>query len=285
MLPTCDLHTHSVFSDGTYTPEQLIDEAIERGLSSVALCDHNAVDGLPRFLRAAEGKPIRAIAGAEFSVDYEGKELHLLGLFIPTSHFAAIASRMSAVNESKEESNRALIASLSAAGYPLDYDTVKRTSPTGKINRSHIARALSAAGYVSSPDEAFATLLSPEAGHYREPLRLTVWEMLDELHAMGAVPVLAHPLLQMNGQELSEFLPRARKRGLVGMEVYYSEYKASTTALALSLAERFGILPSGGSDFHGAAKPKISLGTGLGSLAVPEAWAEALAEKARVSCK
>ena len=100
---TCDLHTHSVFSDGSYTPEQLIDEAIERGLRSLALCDHNTVDGLPHFIRAAEGKPIRVIPGAEFSVNYNGKELHLLGLFIPTSQFDAITARMRAVIERKDQ--------------------------------------------------------------------------------------------------------------------------------------------------------------------------------------
>lgn len=275
---TCDLHTHSVFSDGSYTPEQLIDEAIERGLCSLALCDHNAVDGLPRLLKAAEGRPIRAIAGAEFSVDYKGKELHLLGLFLPPARFAAITARMERVLASKEASNRTLFASLAAAGYPLDYEAIVRTSPTGKINRSHVARALTAAGYVSSPDEAFRTLLAPEAGHYRESEFPTLWEMLDELSEMGAVPVLAHPLLQLDEAALSALLPLARERGLVGMEVHYSTYTADQTALSRALAERHGLLYSGGSDFHGAAKPNISLGIGQGDLAVPEAWTEALAE-------
>lgn len=280
-MPTCDLHTHSIFSDGSYTPEQLIDEAIERGLCSLALCDHNAVDGLPRFLKAAEGKPIRAIAGAEFSVNYQGQELHLLGLFIPPSHFDAITARMKIVTERKEKSNLELVESLAKAGYVLDYAAAKASSPTGKINRLHIAEALTAAGYTPSVKAAFDTVLDPGAGHYHEPERLTVWEVLDDLHAMGAVPVLAHPLLHMSEQDLSEFLPQARKRGLVGMEVYYSKYDEAQTALALSLAERFGILPSGGSDFHGTGKPDISLGIGRGNLAIPEKWAEALAKKAK----
>lgn len=277
---TCDLHTHSVFSDGSYTPEQLIDEAIARGLRSLALCDHNTVDGLPHFIRAAEGKPIRVIPGAEFSVNYNGKELHLLGLFIPTSHFDAITARMRAVIERKDQSNRAVVESLARAGYVLDYDAIKAASPTSKLNRFHIANALTEAGYTPSISAAFDTLLNPAAGHYREPERLSVWEMLDDLHAMGAVPVLAHPMLHMNEQELCDFLPRARERGLIGMEVYYSRYDSEETALACSLAERFGILKSGGSDFHGKAKPDIALGVGCGNLAVPEEWAEALAERA-----
>ena len=123
-MMTCDLHTHSVFSDGTYTPAEIIDAAVGLGLSAVALCDHNTVDGLPGFLAAAEGKNIEAICGAEFSVDYSGTELHLLGLFIPQDRFSQISRLMEEATERKRKSNLDLIDALNRAGYPVSFEEI-----------------------------------------------------------------------------------------------------------------------------------------------------------------
>lgn len=273
----CDLHTHSIFSDGTDTPAAIIDKAEVLGLSGVALCDHNTVDGLPEWRQAAVGKPVEAVCGAEFSVAYEGAELHLLGLYIDPMHFDRIHAEMQQVNARKEQSNRRLIASLCQAGYVLDYDAVCASTPNGKFNRGHVATALTEAGYTASVAEAFDTLLSPEAGHYVEPERLTVWEMLAILCEIGAVPVLAHPLLNLDEARLRSFLPLAKAHGLRGMEVFYSEYDVETTALAADMAQRYSLLPSGGSDYHGTRKQGIALGVGRGNLRIPYTWAEALA--------
>ena len=109
-----------------------------------------------------------------------------------------------------------------------------------------------------------------------EPKRLTFWEMLDFINSINAVPVLAHPLLNLNEQELAVFLPKAKRRGLVGMECYYSTYKAEETTTSLDFAVAYGLLPSGGSDFHGSKKPDIQLGRGKGNLQIPFEWAVAL---------
>ena len=247
----------------------------------MALTDHNTVDGLPDFISAAAGKAIEIVPGAEFSVDHEGRELHLLGLFIPKEAFGEVTLLMQSVNARKEQSNLELVASLSRAGIVLDYDAIKNGTPNGKVNRAHIAAALTKAGYTGSSKEAFATLLSPEAGHYKEPSRLTVWETIDFIRSIDAVPVLAHPFLNQTLAELTVFLPTARARGLVGMECYYSLFDATTTDTALSLAKCFDLLPSGGSDFHGECKPDIALGTGKGNLQIPFAWYEALKRMAK----
>ena len=272
----CDLHTHSVFSDGTYTPRELIDAAIKVGLSAVALCDHNTVDGLEEFLSAAEGKNIDPVAGCEFSADLNGVEIHLLGLYIPRKNIHKVSELMRAVKVRKEQSNIDLVHSLNRAGYKIDYDGIKKESPRGNINRAHIAAELTEKGYTKSIDEAFGTLLSPKAGYYHEPERLTVWEILDFLRSIDAVPVLAHPFLNLTEEQLAEFLPRAKNAGLVGMECYYSLYDAETSEKSLKMAETFGLLPSGGSDFHGTNKPDIAPGRGKGNLAVPYEWATAL---------
>ena len=276
MKKVCDLHTHSVFSDGTYTPRELIDAAIKIGLSAVALCDHNTVDGLEEFLSAAEGKNIDPVAGCEFSADLNGVEIHLLGLYIPRESLHKVSELMRAVKGRKEQSNIDLVHSLNRAGYKIDYDGIKKESPRGNINRAHIAAELTEKGYTKSIDEAFGTLLSPKAGYYHEPERLNVWQILDFLRSIDAVPVLAHPFLNLTEEQLAEFLPRAKNAGLVGMECYYSLYDAETSEKSLKMAETFGLLPSGGSDFHGTNKPDIVLGRGKGNLAVPYEWATAI---------
>lgn len=268
----CDLHTHSTFSDGTYTPEEIIDKSIEIGLSAVALCDHNTVDGIPNFLTAATNKDIEAVPGAEFSVDYNGVELHLLGLFMPAEYLGQITQLMSEVNARKEKSNIDLIDALRKDGIILDYEKIKAETPTGKVNRAHIAAALTQEGYTHSIKEAFSSLLSKDAGYYNEPKRLTVWEMIDFILDIKAVPVLAHPFLNLSFEQLATFLPLAKKRGLIGMECQYSLYDKSTTQTALELAKRFELKPSGGSDFHGEIKQDINLGVGKGQLQIPYEW-------------
>ena len=281
IMKLCDLHTHSIFSDGTYTPAQLIDAAIELNLSAIALTDHNTVDGLPSFLAAAQNKPIEAIPGAEFSVDYNGKELHLLGLYIPESQFSAVSLLMDIFMERKEQSNRDLIAALNKAGYDIDFDAIQAATPKGKFNRAHIAGELTKKGYTASIKEAFQTLLHPAAGFYKEPERFSLWEMLDFLTDIGAVPVLAHPFLNLQTRELETLLPQAKQQGLVGMECYYSLNDEATTNLSLALAYKNKLEFSGGSDFHGDRKPDISLGTGHGNLEIPYDWALKLRKPAQ----
>ncbi len=276
----CDLHTHSRYSDGTDSPAVLLQKAHELGLAALVLCDHNTVDGIPALWEAAAHSPVTAIAGGEFSVDYQGTELHLLGLFLTREALPAITERMTDYLRRKDESNRLLIESLRRAGYPLDYDTICRRTPEGKVNRAHVAAALTEAGYVSSRQVAFETLLAPAAGHYTEPQRPTVWEMLTFLRELGAVTVLAHPFLNLSEEALTAFLPRAKAAGLMGMECAYPLFDSITTAKALAMAEAFGLLPSGGSDYHGGNKPDIHLGVGHGDLAVPLSWAEALRQAA-----
>ena len=275
---TCDLHTHSIYSDGTWTPDALIDGAIEAGLSAIALTDHNTVDGLPSFISAARGKDIEIVTGTEFSVDYKGKELHILGLFITPEHFDEVTEFMAIVHRRKEERNRELILALRADGYDLDYDVLASATPSGRINRAHVAGALVERGYAESIKDAFYKFLVPSAGYYKFPKMFTAREIIDFILSIGAVPVWAHPFLSLSEPEIIEFL--SETEGLCGMECYYSTYDDETTNKALAIAARFGLLPSGGSDFHGARKPSISLGVGTGNLEVLYEWYLALKEKA-----
>lgn len=277
----CDLHTHSIYSDGTFTPAELIDGSIKAELSAVALTDHNTVEGLPHFINAACGKGIDIVLGTEFSADYNGTELHILGLFIKPEYFSQITELMQIGVQLKEQSNIDLIESLSRAGISLDYDEIKRSTPIGRVNRAHIATALTQKGYTASVAEAFETYLSKTGGHYKEPQRITASEILDLIKSIGAVSVLAHPFLNLSEAELTRFLPPAKDKGLVGMECCYSLYDDATVQTSLRISDELGLLPSGGSDFHGTRKPDISLGSGKGNLRIPYEWYLRLRERSR----
>ena len=263
----CDLHTHSIYSDGTCTPSEIINEALKLDLSAIALTDHNTVDGLPDFISASRGKNIEVVPGAEFSVDYNGVELHILGLFIAPEHFDKVSDLMESVNKRKAESNIDLIKSLRSLGFDLDYSAIKAATPNGKFNRAHIAAAMVEKGYISSIKEGFETVLSKNAGYYKEPQRLTAQEIVDFISSIGAVSVLAHPFLNLNKSELVEFLRTIK--GLDGMECYYSAYDEITVSESILIANEFGLVCSGGSDFHGTTKPDVKLGVGKDDLKVP----------------
>ncbi|MBQ4601019.1 MAG: PHP domain-containing protein [Oscillospiraceae bacterium] len=276
----CDLHTHSTYSDGTCTPRELIALAGELGLSAIALTDHNTVAGLPEFLAAAEGTPVQAVPGIEFSADYDGGEVHILGLFVQPEHYEAIDRLLEQAKQRKEESNIALVEALGRAGYVIDYAKIKASTPGGQVNRALIAAELTAQGYTQSIQAAFKTLLAPKHGYFVPPKRLDSMETIRFIRSIGAVAVLAHPWLNLTPQNLPEFLEKAKEAGLQGMETMYPLFDEEQTCLAQALAREYGLLCSGGSDFHGENKPHIRLGTGKGSLQVPETVLQALLEAA-----
>ena len=264
----CDLHTHSVFSDGTYTPGEIIAEAKRLGLI-VALTDHNTAAGLPEFMDAAQKLGVTAVPGVEFSTEYNGKELHLLGLFVLPEHYAAVERMVKEQHVLKEISNMELVERLNQAGYLIDYMKVKRRNPNGNANRAHMAAELLDQGYVTSIREAFDTILSDNGGFYVPPSRLQLIDVIKELRRIGVLPILAHPLQELTEPELRDLLPNAIEAGLAGMETMHSSYTPETIALAENIAAEFNLLSSGGSDFHGSVKPGISLGTGRGWLCIP----------------
>lgn len=279
MMKYCDLHTHSDHSDGTCTPREVIALAKEAGLSAVALCDHNTVSGLPAFMAAAEG--IEAIPGTEFSTDYQGTELHILGLYIKPAHYDAVNRRAQQYLIDKEQSNIDLCAALTAAGMPLDYEKIKAATADGFVNRAVIGAEMVRLGYVESVKQAFKTMLSEKHGYYKPPKRPDAFEIIGFIKSIGAVAVLAHPFLNLNRAELEEFLPKAVEAGLDGMEVLYSKYSSEETAASYELIEKWGLLPSGGSDFHGENKPDIAIGVGRGDLKIPYIWSEQIKLKKR----
>lgn len=276
----CDLHAHSCYSDGTCTPAQLVEQAAAIGLTAVALCDHNTVAGLPEFTAAAADSGVEAIPGVEFSTQYGEAELHILGLFIQADKYGEITKLLEALLREKEQSNRDLVKRLNNAGLVLDYETIKDRS-AGYVNRAVIGAEMTRLGYTESVKDAFKRYLSESKGFYIPSPRLDAFEAIRFIKSIGAVAVLAHPFLSLDEAGLRAFLPQAAETGLDGMEVYYSKFSREETALAEKIAAEFGLLPSGGSDYHGDNKPDIRLGVGRGDLQIPHKWLEDLRSRAR----
>ena len=257
-----DLHLHSTHSDGTLPPAALIQRIKSAGLSAAALTDHNTVSGVPAFLEEAHRQGVTAVTGVELSTVRDGRELHLLGLFIPPEHLSDVTALTEDYLIRKEQSNRDLVARLAADGYRVDYEAIREATPDGNVNRALIAKALLAGGYVPSVKAAFDTLLGEGMGYYIPPSRIDFLEAIRFLRSIRTVPVWAHPLQYIDEATVTALLPLAEEAGLIGMEVMHSSYTEATVTAAKALADRFGLLYSGGSDFHGAVKPDVYLGIG-----------------------
>ncbi|MBR2930281.1 MAG: PHP domain-containing protein [Clostridia bacterium] len=270
----CDLHVHSHFSDGTLSPTELVELAEASGLSSIALTDHNTIGGVPEVLSAAEGSAVKAIAGVELSTDYNGVELHVLALGFGCGAYGRINELTEDYMKRKRLANKKLISDLIEAGYGISPERIYEGA-MGEVNRAHIAMELVRCGYVESRKEAFDDILASGGRFYTPPKRISTPECIDFIASIGARSVLAHPFLNIDEATLRGLLSEVGDR-LDGMEVIYSEYDEETTALSYKIVEEYGLLPSGGSDFHGGNKPDISLGTGRGSLRIPLSFAEGL---------
>ena len=279
-MKLCDLHTHSTFSDGSLSPAELVRLAEETGLAAIALTDHNTAKGLPELMQAGENSSVITVPGCEFSTDYGKTELHIAGLFFPPETWESIDRYVQPMREAKAESNHTLIRNLRDRGLKITFKEVADITNSNSFNRAHVALVLVRKGYAADIKDAFKRLLSEVSGNYLPPRRVDAFETIRFIRECGAVPVLAHPFLNLDADGLEAFLPKAKECGLLGMETRYSKFTAEETETLERLARKYGLLQSGGSDFHGDAKPDIRLGSGKGSLCVPFAFYEKLADRA-----
>ena len=271
MRKICDLHMHTIYSDGTLTPEELVLAAKDAGISAIALTDHNTVKGLPYFFKSSEENE-RLIGGIEFSTALGGLSFHILGLFIDKKYYDAVEQKASVYRKNKEISNCLLAENLKNGGFDIDFDDVRALCPEGNINRAVFASLLVNKGYAASVNEAITGILSKERGFFVPPEKPDSRDVIGFLREIGAVPVLAHPMFRHTEQELLTSLPLMKGAGLAAMETAHSEYDEQQGAKAIQLQSKFGLLPSGGSDYHGERKPDISLFSGKGSLLVPDEY-------------
>lgn len=265
-----DLHVHSTYSDGTYTVEELVDYAVEKGLKAIALTDHDTVDGLDEIMEYAKGKPIEVIPGIEFSTEYEGKDIHILGYFFDYTD-ETFKKKLVDFVDSRELRNAKMCKKLEEHGLPVSYEELTSKNPDAVITRAHFAAYLLEKGCVKSREEAFDRYIGDRAPCYVPREKVSPFDAISLISEAGGIPVLAHPYqYKYSDARLDKFVGELKETGLIGIETIYSTYTAGEIKYLKMLASKYDLLITGGSDFHGANKPKIDLGTGHGSLEIPD---------------
>lgn len=265
-----DLHVHSNKSDGSFTPTALVDYAIKKGLTAFALTDHDTISGLDEAIAYAKDKPITVIPGIEFSTEYEGKDIHIVGLMIDYKN-KDFQNQIQAFVNSREIRNEKMCNKLCEAGIDIPYEKLLSTYKDSVITRAHYACYLLDHGYVTSRQEAFERYVGDHAPFFVGREKVTPQDAVALILKFGGIPILAHPLLyHFNDERLQLLITRLKEVGLIGIEAIYSTYSPADERYVKVLAQKNGLLISGGSDFHGIAKPKLDLATGYGKLFIPE---------------
>ena len=274
-----DLHTHSNASDGTLSPAQLVRHAAQCHLAAVALTDHDTVAGTDEALAAARTstEPVLVIPGTELSVAYRDRDIHIVGLCI-NHHNTALQKEMEQIIRRRTQRNLEMAERLRKAGIPITLEDLTRDNPDTVVTRAHFARFLVEHQIAATPNEAFRKYLDTSTPYYVPRKYIEPEEGIELIRQAGGIPVLAHPLhYKLAGSELERLLKRLVGAGLMGIEVMYSSHTGQDEQYAKTLANKFHLLYSGGSDFHGSNKPAIEIGIGRGNLRIPYSWLEKLA--------
>lgn len=271
-----DLHTHSTCSDGTDSPEALALAGDALGLTALALTDHDTLAGLDAFLAQQPRVRTRLVPGVELSCAYLGRPFHLLGLcFHPGD--PAFRARLDGMRLRRERRNLGIAGRLTALGVPFRVEEAAAFAQGSIVSRMHFAQALAARGEVASAEEAFRRYIG-DTGPAHVPFEpLSPGEAAAWVREAGGVAIVAHPG-RFGGRSFrwEEAILELKAMGVQGLEAYYGDYGPAEQAYFLDLAQQAGMLPSGGSDYHGAYKPGVALGRGRGSLQVPDAVLAAL---------
>lgn len=270
-MKAVDLHCHSNKSDGSLTPSELVDLAISKELSAFALTDHDTTDGIDEAMNYALNKSIEVIPGVELSTEYSGRDIHMVGLFIDHNS-SAFANHIKTFRESRDIRNEKMCKKLrDEAGMDISYDALKALDPDAVITRSHYAKYMLAHGYIKSLPEAFERFIGDHSKYYVAREKISPSDGIRLIKSAGGVPVLAHPILyHMTKGQLDDLVNQLKGDGLVAIEAIYSTYTAADERHIRELASKYQLKISGGSDFHGAAKPGLEMGSGYGKLFVPE---------------
>ena len=263
-----DLHVHSTASDGSCPPEAVISLAVQAGLDAIALTDHDTVDGIPAAQNAADAAGIRLIPGIEVSSIYHGTEIHILGLFVTPSD-PVLGRMLEEFRRIRDDRNRQMLSRLEQDGMPLTRAQLTGSNPDTVITRAHVARAMVEAGYAPSLDQAYKRYLRYGGKYCPRKASPAPEEVVSALLSGGAFVSLAHPYQYNLGDGgIRTLVTQMKEMGMQGLEVYHSSHNQHASGKLQVLAKELGLLPTGGSDFHGANKPDISIGTGRGGLRV-----------------
>jgi 3',5'-nucleoside bisphosphate phosphatase len=272
-----DLHLHTTASDGVMSPSEIVRYARKRGLQAIAITDHDTIEGLEEGVSEGERIGFEVIPGIEISAEHSPGSMHLLGYFFEIHH-PMLTERLAYLQGARAERNPKIVAKLNDLGIKVTYEDVIRASGGGQVGRPHFAQVLLDMGYVNSFQEAFDRFLRKGAPAYVDKVRFAPKEALRFINEASGIGVLAHPnTLGTNGYgDLERLILQLMEYGLKGIEVYYPEHSGLAVAQYKGLAERYGLLATGGTDYHGLEKDGLDIGVGRGGMRLPYSLVEGL---------
>ena len=264
-----DLHIHSTYSDGTYTPEEILKLASEKNLKAIALTDHDTLNGVYEAEKEAEKYGVEFIAGCEISATFNNTKIHVLGYFPE-----GITSEMISILEERRKRRhlriKKICEQLQAAGIDICYEEVVDDVEKDSPGRANVAEKMFAKGYVKSVADAFSGFLVKGKVGYVESVRITPKEAVEIIKRNNGMAYIAHlNQIKEDNETIFSLLCELKKYGLDGIEGYYTQYDDEQNELYRGFAKKLDLLLSGGSDFHGDIKPEVQLGVGYGNLKVP----------------
>lgn len=273
-----DLHAHTTASDGTATPRALAELALRQGLSAVAITDHDTVLGYPELEKAGKELGIETVPGIEISTKFH-RAVHILGYYIDP-HSPELEPVLNWVVEDRDKRNKEMCRLMAADGLPINYEDMKKRFGE-VIGRPHFADILVELGLAKNVKDAFDRYVEKGQRYYVGRTILPIERAIEIIRLSGGVPVLAHPFqYKLDDPGLRELIECCMAQGLRGMECRYSGYGPEQSAYLEALAEEYGLIKTGGSDYHGSNKPRICLGSGIEeNLHVPYEWLERLKEE------
>lgn len=268
-MPQVDLHIHSNYSDGKFSPKELVEKAVNIGLKVMAISDHDSVDGIPSAVDAAKAYPqLTFIPGVEISTDVPNGEIHVLGYFIDYNN-PELLSTLLRMRESRVERARKMVNKLASLGIKVEWERVLQIAQGSSVGRPHIAQAMQEKGYISSFKEAFNKYIGRNGPAYVERGKMTPAEAVKLIIKSGGLAVFAHPITYKDYETAIIDMVTA---GLVGVEAYYNNSTVEDIRKILSLADKYNLIPTGGSDYHGIEATEVQ----MGGVEVPLSSAERL---------
>jgi predicted metal-dependent phosphoesterase TrpH len=266
-----DLHLHTFFSDGTYSPEEMVNYAVKHRLSAVALTDHDTVEGCERAAKACHTARIEFIPGTELTAQQDDYELHILGYFVDTQN-TRLREETAKFQLVRQNRIREIVSRLNSIDIPLNADAVFELANCRAPGRPHVARAMVQAGLCRSLDEAFERYLKKNRPAWVPKFKMSAASAIELIHQAGGVAVLAHPGLNHS----DSVIPSMVEAGLDGIECFHTKHSTSISEHYLEIADEFHLLVTGGSDCHGMSKGKPL----IGSVKIPYQHVEKLKSRA-----